>query len=74
MTKREKRDRSFAQASIRNVAIFAVCYIAAFLIFRFDIPRYGNWFRHPMPSRTAGWIALVLAVVGFFYAKKISKD
>jgi hypothetical protein len=65
----EKRDTRLLRAS-KDVGVFAVCYVLAFLIFRLDIPRHGAWFRYPTPSATAAWVALVLAIAGLVYFKK----
>jgi hypothetical protein len=69
----EKRERRLLRAS-KDVGIFAIYYVLAFVIFRFDIRRHGTWFRHPMPNVTAAWVALVLAIAGFLYYKTTNKN
>ena len=68
----EKRSGLFRAS--KDLGIFAVCYVLAFLIFRFDIPRHGAWFRHPLPTGSAAWIAFILAIAGFLYVKKTTKN
>ena len=54
---------------MKDGAIFAVFYGAAFLAFRFDIRNYGPSFQHPMTAKAAALVALVLAILFSAYFK-----
>jgi hypothetical protein len=44
-------------------------YVIGFLSFRFDMFGHGPWFRHPMPTARAAWIALLFALAASLLIK-----
>jgi len=66
--KRQRRQGSLLPP-LRDALIFVVFYAFFFLVFRFDIRRYGGLGSNPMTAHTSAWLALVVAIIGVVYVR-----
>ena len=68
ISEQDKR-KTFWAFSKGDAGWFVFGYLIGFLLFRFDMFGHGPWFRHPMPTAKAAWLALLFACVSFVLVK-----
>lgn len=69
-----QRQKRLFRLSIGDAGLFALTYAVVFIVFRFDIRRYGASFQHPMTNGTSAWVALLIASVMSVYWKIRHRD
>jgi hypothetical protein len=61
--------RTFFSFTKTDARWLVILYVSLFLAFRFDVLGHHVWFRDPMHTVRAAWIALPWALVGTIVAK-----
>jgi hypothetical protein len=58
-----EKPRGFWSFSKRDAGWILFFYPISFLSFRFDVLGHHEWFRHPMPTPRAAWVAILPTII-----------